>query len=55
MLQKGCFSLNDFIHIFADEEVRSCKPAVISIGCDIYLSVFNICKENICRNHFFNK
>lgn len=39
VLQKGCFSLNDFIQIFADEEVRKLIAAIyyknsLSDSCD---------------------
>ena len=30
VLQKGCFSLNDIVHIFTDDEVRTCHTVVVS-------------------------
>ncbi|KAI3369175.1 hypothetical protein L3Q82_026145 [Scortum barcoo] len=54
VLQKGCFSLNHFIHIFADEEVgellSSADPAVkatLTLSCPHY----GLWKESVLEKH----
>ncbi|XP_026178990.1 microtubule-associated protein 1B isoform X2 [Mastacembelus armatus] len=51
VLQKGCFSLRDFVHILADEEVRellsSAEKASLTLSCPNY----GLWKDSILEKH----
>ncbi|XP_039984372.1 microtubule-associated protein 1B [Xiphias gladius] len=54
VLQKGCFSLNDFIHIFADEEVGELlSSADLMVKASLTLSCpnYGLWKESVLEKH----